>query len=97
MATRLEILQGSLVKKQQKFDDMLAHHFATVKLANGQPLNDKRNGAATLRRWDRQDEALRNQLAEIEKTKRAIEREEGKNAETEHVYNTFPPTYQRPH
>jgi hypothetical protein len=41
------------------------------------PLNDKRNGAATFKRWENQDDGIRNMQAEIEKTKNAIEKEKG--------------------
>lgn len=74
----MQILQESLEKKEKELDAKLDNHFATVKLANGQPLNDKRNGAATLNKWEKQNEAIRNQHKSIEKTKLAIEREEAK-------------------
>lgn len=76
--SRLDILKASLEKKQVKFDKKLDEHFADVRSANGQPLNDKRNGASTMRRWDKQHESLANMDKEIEKTKTAIEREESK-------------------
>lgn len=76
--TRLEILKNSLEKKQAKFNEKLNEHFVEVRRANGQPLNDKRNGAATFRRWERQNNALAAMQAEIEKTTAAITREEGK-------------------
>ncbi|MFR0995671.1 MAG: hypothetical protein ACLSGQ_13790 [Parabacteroides distasonis] len=76
--SRLDILKASLEKKQAKFDKKLDEHFADVRSANGQPLNDKRNGYSTMRRWDKQNDSLSNLQKEIEKTKSAIEREEGK-------------------
>lgn len=76
--SRLDILKASLIKKQSKFDSMLENHIADVKSANGQPLNDKRNGHVTLRIWEKQNDSLSNMNKEIEKTKNAIEREEGK-------------------
>ena len=76
--TRLDILKSSLEKKNAKFDSMLDAHIKDVKSANGQPLNDKRNGHVTIRRWDKQNDALTNMQKEIEKTKSAIEYEEGK-------------------
>lgn len=72
---RLRVLEESLAKKQAQFDERLAQHFADVRSANGQPLNDKRNGAATLRQWERQNDALRAAQASIEVTQAAIERE----------------------
>lgn len=89
MSNRLKILEQSLEKKQKKFDVMLQNHFDTVKQANGQPLNDKRNGATTLRKWDKQNDALRKQKSEIEKTQNAIEKEMGKIANVESV--SLPP------
>lgn len=80
MSRRLEILKASLAKKQALFGQRLQQHFDTVKEANGQPLNDKRNGRATLNKWDKQSEGLRNIENSIQRTKDAIEREEMKIA-----------------
>ncbi len=78
MATRLDILKQSLENKEKQFHEKLDQHISTVKQANGQPLNDKRNGQATLNKWERQNQSLRNVQEGIDKTKRAIEIEEGK-------------------
>ena len=80
MSTRLDILKASLAKKEAKFNERLQNHFNTVKQANGQPLNDKRNGQSTLNKWDKQSEALRRIEDSIQRTKDAIEREEAKIA-----------------
>lgn len=80
MTKKLEILKASLEKKQNAFDVRLGNHFDDVKSANGQPLNDKRNGYKTLDRWERQKEALRDAQKGIEKTEMAIEREKDKIA-----------------
>ncbi|WP_313327721.1 hypothetical protein [Enterobacter oligotrophicus] len=80
MSRRLEILKASLAKKQTLFDQRLQEHFDTVKEANGQPLNDKRNGRATLNKWDKQSEGLRTLESSIQRTKNAIEKEEMKIA-----------------
>lgn len=90
MSKKLEILKQSLAKKEQELQRRFDVHFATVKQANGQPLNDKRNGQATLNKWERQNDAIRTAKESIEKTKRAIEFEEGKIKSVEHV-NTFIP------
>jgi len=90
MSKRLEILKNSLIKKERQFDDKLQNHIDTVKQANGQPLNDKRNGQATLNKWDRQNESLRNLKDSIQKTKDAIEREEGKIMEVERTNEIIP-------
>ena len=76
MSKRLEILKNSLLKKEEEFSNKLNNHFETVKLANGQPLNDKRNGYKTLHKWEKQNQSLHNVQASIAKTQVAIEREE---------------------
>ncbi|OSI07419.1 Uncharacterised protein [Neisseria animaloris] len=53
---RMEVLQQSLTKKQTAFDNKLQAHFDDVQSANGQPLNDKRNGQATMNRWKKPSE-----------------------------------------
>lgn len=85
MSKRLEILEGSLAKKTALFDQKLQAHMDDVKSANGQPLNDKRNGGKTLGRWDKQNDSLRTLNESIEATKAAIEREETKIAMVEMV------------
>lgn len=85
MSKRLEILQASLAKKQEKFDNKISEHFADVKSANGQPMNDKSNGNATMSRWEKQNNALRSMQDGIEKTKAAIEREKYKIKHVESV------------
>lgn len=78
MTNRLEVLKNSLTKKENELNRRFDNHFDDVRAANGQPLNDKRNGRTTLNRWDKQSNGIRHQQEEIEKTKRAIEREEYK-------------------
>lgn len=85
MSKRLEILRASLVKKETRFNERLQNHFDTVKQANGQPLNDKHNGRATLNKWDKQNDALRTLESSIQRTKAAIEREEIKIASASSV------------
>ena len=88
--SRLEILQNSLAKKEKVLADKLNNHFDSVKSANGQPLNDKRNGQATMNKWDKQSQGIANQIAEIEKTKNAIEREKTKAHDCEAVKSELP-------
>lgn len=83
MTQRLAILKRSLEKKQAEFDRRLAEHFTDVASANGQPLNDKRNGYATMQRWEQQNDVLHRLRESIEKTQRAIEREEYKISRVE--------------
>lgn len=85
MSKRLEILRASLIKKENRFNERLQAHFDTVKQANGQPLNDKRNGRATLNQWDKQSDALRELESSIQRTKDAIGREEMKIASANSV------------
>lgn len=87
---RLEVLKASLLKKEDLFNRKLNDHFATVKEANGQPLNDKRNGPATLRKWERQNDALRGIQEGIAKTAKSIEREEGLIQEVDASRATLP-------
>jgi hypothetical protein len=90
MNTRLTVLEQSLLKKEAAFDAKLDQHFSSVKATNGQPLNDKRNGAATMRRFESQNDSLRKAKDGIERTKNAIERERDKIAYTELVADTLP-------
>ena len=88
--SRLETLKSSLEKKEAKFNSMLDAHFADVRSANGQPLNDKRNGYRIINRWDKQNNALSNQQKEIDKTKNAIENEECKQKDIAKHKATMP-------
>jgi len=92
MTKRLEILETSLIKKEALFDAKLQDHIDTVRMANGQPLNDKRNGRATLNKWEKQNDALRTLKNSIQKTKDAIDKEKGKIIDVESV--TLPPYIQ---
>ena len=76
--SRLEILEKSLLKKKQLFDEKLSVHFKTVAQSNGQPLNDKRCGASTMRKWDLQNDSLRTLNESIKRTENAIEIEKSK-------------------
>lgn len=90
MSKRLEILKASLQKKEALFNQKLQDHIDTVKQANGQPLNDKRNGRATLNKWDSQNNSLISLQSEIERTKQAIEIEEGKIRDVEYAKSVLP-------
>jgi hypothetical protein len=87
---RLEILQNSLQKKEAILDQKFDNHFLDVKSGNGQPMNDKRNGRATLNRWESQSDSIRNQYKEIEKTKNAIEFEQDKILDCKAVLKDLP-------
>lgn len=90
MSARLEILRQSLAKKDALFARKLDDHFACVKEANGQPLNDKSNGQATLSKWEKQNQALSRLKQEIEKTNAAIDKEESKVARVEVENESMP-------
>ena len=90
MTKRLEILKGSLIKKETLFDEKLQDHFKTGAQGNGQPRNDKRNGQATLNKWDRQNNTLLNIKDGIETTKDAIENEEYKIKRIEKTKEKLP-------
>lgn len=90
MTKKLEILKGSLEKKQLAFDEKLSAHFGDVKSANGQPLNDKRGGGSTLKRWENQNNALRTLKDGIQKTSNAIEKEQNKLDGVEYVNKRMP-------
>lgn len=88
--SRLDILKSSLKKKEEKFNTKLNEYFNDVKQANGQPLNDKRCGQSTMRRWDRQNNSLNNLQDEIAKTKKAIKVEESKIKGIEYITSLLP-------
>lgn len=88
--SRLEILENSLKKKKQLFSEKLDAHYKTVAQANGQPLNDKRNGFATLNKWDKQNDALRALNESIKKTENAIEKEKSKINGVENANKDIP-------
>lgn len=73
--SRLTTLESSLAKKYECLNALTQTHMDSAREANGQPLNDKRNGMATMKRWDKQQAAISAQLKEIEKTEEAIEDE----------------------
>jgi len=91
MSKKLEILKQSLIKKEEQLRKRFDDHFASVRQANGQPLNDKRNGQATLNKWERQDDAIRTLKASIKKTKNAIEFEEGRIKGVDYVNQNLIP------
>lgn len=79
MAKRIERLRTSLENKKENFSNKISNHAKTVRAANGQPLNDKgKKGAATLRKWEKQNDGIRTAIKEVEKTEAAIVREEAR-------------------
>ena len=87
---KLEILKSSLERKKETFQNKLNNHYNDVKMANGQPLNDKKNGQSTLNRWEKQNNTLRNLDKSIERTQNAIEREESKIRGCECIKSNLP-------
>lgn len=90
MSKKLEILKASLIKKEAMFNQKFNNHIATLMQANGQPLNDKRNGMSTFKKWETQNNSLNSLQLEIEKTKQAIKNEIAKTKNTERVLNILP-------
>ncbi|WP_288446511.1 hypothetical protein [uncultured Chryseobacterium sp.] len=82
-SNRLQVLENSLVKKEAELQRRFDNHFNTWKQTNGQPMNDKANGGAFFRKVEKQNDAIRNMKASIEKTKNAIEKEKSKIANVE--------------
>ena len=76
MTKRLEILKESLIKKEQQLEARFDARFKHQEITNGQPMNDKRNGYSWFAKKDKLDDAIRNQMASIEKTKEAIAKED---------------------
>jgi len=95
MSKRLDILKRSLARKTEVMEAKIGAHFDAVKSANGQPLNDKRNGRATMAQWDRQNDAIRRVAGEIEKTKAAIEREQSAIDRVNSVADALPEPIKR--
>lgn len=89
--TRLDILQNSLAKKEAELNHRFDSHFEFAASTNGQPLNDKgAKGQAALNKMDKQNSAIRNQKAEIEKTKAAIEKQQGKDSAKSYYMKDMP-------
>lgn len=88
--SRLDILKSSLEKKEAKFREKLDAHISDVNRADGQPVNDKRNGRTTLSRWERQNASLRAMDEDIERTKEAIGDEENKQKVITRVKDGMP-------
>lgn len=87
---RLDILKNSLEKKQASFNEKLSIHMDDVKGAMGEPMAGHRGGEKVLRRWDKQHKSLKTLDESIDRTKRAIEREESKSAGVERSKETVP-------
>jgi len=90
MTKRLEILKQSLIKKEQELEAKFEVRFDHQKITNGQPMNDKRNGFSWFAKSEKLDNAIRNQMASIEKTKEAIAKEEQKISQCQDVKEVLP-------
>jgi len=90
---RLDILRASLEKKQKEFSDRLSIHMDDVRGAQGEPMAGHRGGEKVLRRWDKQNSALKTLDESIKKTQNAIEREEYKIANVEGAKDIVPPLF----
>lgn len=90
MPSKIEKMKLSLQKKKDLFDRKLSEHYEDARSTNGQPLNDKRNGVATQKRWERQNNTLMNLNASIEKTEVAIDKYECQHSYAEVVLGKMP-------
>jgi len=88
--TRLDILKNSLEKKKQVLDSRYDAYFEDVKRGNGQPMNDKRNGQATLNRWDRKSNSIRSAEEAIKVTEEAIIKHEYREKAIERTKSILP-------
>ena len=83
-------MEASLAKKEAELQRRFDNHFGTWKQTNGQPMNDKRNGGAFFRKVEKQNDAIRNMQASIQKTKDAIDREKSTTAYVKGVKSGLP-------
>lgn len=90
LSKKLEILQGSLLKKEKELNSRLEAVILHQKITNGQPMNDKRNGASWFKKKEKLDNSIRNLMVSIEKTKVAIEKEQAKLAGVAKSRNYLP-------
>ena len=91
MTAKLDKMKLVLARKEEGLELRYQEHFDDVESANGQPLNDKRNGRATTERWERQNDAIRGLKEDIEKRKKSIDREEAKQHAVSTQRSVFPP------
>ncbi len=80
MATRREILEASLAKKEASFNAKLSEHMQDVIGAQGEPMAGHKRGDQVLARWRKQESALKRADDGIQKTKTALEREDYRDA-----------------
>lgn len=76
--SRLQILENSLINKKANLDKFFEELYSHQKLTNGQPMNDKLNGGSWFKRHEQLNRKIANQYKEIEKTEKAILKEEYK-------------------
>lgn len=71
---RLEQSKKKLERLKRDFEEALEDLYSTQKLTNGQPMNDKRNGASWFKKMERKEEKCRKLDREIEAQKEKIEK-----------------------
>lgn len=89
MATRREILEASLAKKEASFNAKLSEHMEDVIGAQGEPMAGHRRGNQVLARWEKQNSALKRADEGIQKTKAALEREDYRDARNAEAASTL--------
>lgn len=74
MATRLEIAEKKLERLEKEIGEQTERVFSHQRLTNGQPMNDKRGGAAFFKRQKQLEDKAINLSQEIEAQRERVER-----------------------
>ena len=70
--TRLQLAEQKLRRLQGQFETSTQNAYAQMRLTNGQPMNDKRNGQTFLTRQEQLENKVYNTLAEIRKQEERV-------------------------
>lgn len=73
MATRLELAEQKLQRLYKELNDATERAFAHTRLANGQPMNDKRNGHSFMAKANRLEDKAIMITREIAKQEQRVE------------------------
>lgn len=70
--TRLEIAEQKLKRLEREFDEATQSAYSHMNQANGQPMNDKRNGGTFFKKTEQLENRIFNKIHEIEAQKERI-------------------------
>ena len=70
--TRLQLAEQKLRRLQGQFETSTQNAYAHMRLTNGQPMNDKRNGRTFLTRQEQLENKVYNTLSEIRKQEERV-------------------------